>query len=123
MAEQAEMIVAADSRLTGIGGWLLLLIIKLWVSALIRGLGGIVELGQIMGGVNLAFALLAGTSAFLLGVKNPKGVLFGKLFLVADVIYYALELVPPTSSTNPSRPQDFFVPRVSTSSIYFVQRA
>lgn len=59
MAEQAEMIAADDSRLTGIGGWLLLLIIKLWVSTLVRGLGGMAELGQIVGVVNLGFALFS----------------------------------------------------------------
>lgn len=58
--------------LVGIGGWLLLLIVKLWIGAAIRLLGGIVE-GPIF--LNLGFAAFGASAAYLLGRKRPKGVL------------------------------------------------
>jgi hypothetical protein len=97
-----------DVALIGIGGWLLLLVIKLSIGALTRLIGGLAELNHPVGLVNLAFALVAGVSAYLLVRRSPKGVLLAKVFLGAEAFYYVLELLPPTSVANPFKTVGFF---------------
>jgi hypothetical protein len=72
---------------------LLLLIIKLWISAAVHGLVGITEPNHLVGGLNLGFAALAGVAAYLLNTKNPKGVTVAKIFLAVDAVYYLLALL------------------------------
>ena len=81
-----------DAIPTGIGGWLLLLIIKLWVGALVRSLAAITELPHVLGMVNLLYGVAGGYAAYLLSAKNPKGVLQAKIFLLADAAYYVVAL-------------------------------
>lgn len=81
---------------TGIRGWLLLLIVKLWVGAVVRLLGGFAGFSDgasLVALLNLGCGVLAGTAAYLLGTKNPKGVLLAKIYLAIDALYYLLALV------------------------------
>jgi hypothetical protein len=107
MAEQVA--TSPDARLTGIGGWLLLLIIKLWIGAVVRFLVGIADATHPVGVLNLAFAALGGAAAYLLGSKSPKGVMLAKIVLAADACYYVLELLPPISVANPFKTAGFLV--------------
>lgn len=79
--------------LTGIGGWLLLLIVRLWIGAAIRLIGGLAVGLSLLGLFSFASAALAGVAAYLLGRKNAKGVMVAKVFLAADASYYLLELI------------------------------
>jgi hypothetical protein len=97
-----------------VGGWLLLLIIKLWTGAAIRLLAAIAD-PNLVGLVNLVFAVVSATAAYLLGRKNPRGVIFAKVALAAEAIYYALELVPPMSVGNPIKTVGF----LAASALYF----
>jgi hypothetical protein len=97
-----------DARLIGIGGWLLLLVIKLSVGGLTRLLGGLAESNHGVGLLNIAFGVIAGIAAYLLMRKNAKGVLLAKIFLGAEALYYVLELIPPTSVANPFKTLGFF---------------
>jgi hypothetical protein len=106
--------IRKDEKLVGVGGWLLLLIIKLWAGAAIRlvaAVGG----PNLVGLVNLVFAVVSATAAYLLGRKNPRGVALAKVALAAEAIYYALELVPPMSVANPSKTAGF----LAASVLYF----
>jgi hypothetical protein len=109
MAEQTTTNPSTGTRLTGIGGWLLLLIIKLWIGAVIRFLGGIAEPTHPVGVLNLVFGALGGAAAYLLGSKNSKGVMLAKIVLAADALYYVLELLPPISVANPFKTAGFLV--------------
>jgi hypothetical protein len=79
--------------ITGIGGWLLLLIIRLWIGAVIRAIGGLATGLSLMGILSFGYAALAGVAAYLLGRKSAKGVMAAKIYLVADALYYALSLL------------------------------
>jgi hypothetical protein len=104
----------SEKRLVGINGWLLLLIIKLWASAVVRALVGLGQASSLDGIINLCSAALSGIAAYLLGIKNPRGVLLAKIFLAVDVLYYLLQLMPPTD--NPARTLGFLI----ASLLYFV---
>jgi len=82
-----------DQIKAGIGGWLLLLIIKLSVGAVGRGLSAIGSTSLPLILADLAFAGVGGAAVLMLGYKNPKGVLFAKIYLAADAIYYLLAIV------------------------------
>jgi hypothetical protein len=97
-----------DARLIGIGGWLLLLVIKLSIGTVVRLLAGIAESNHLVGLLNLAFALVGGVSAYLLVIKSPKGVLLAKIVLGGEAVYYLLEVVPPISVANPFKTAGFF---------------
>jgi len=94
----------AAPKLIGVGGWLALLIVKLSISAISRGLAGFQQPISLLGSVNIIFAGLACIVAYLLGTKNPKAVLWAKIFLIADAAYYVLEVLDAvtSSSTDPS---------------------
>ena len=98
-----------DAKLVGVGGWLLLLVIKLWAGAAVRILVGITLPNHLEALLNIGFGVLSGTAAFLLTSKNRKGVLLAKIFLIAEAAYYVLELLPPTSVDNPFKTAGFFV--------------
>jgi hypothetical protein len=115
-AAQPSPDTSSDAKLVGIGGWLLLLIIKLWVGVAVRVLGGIAEPNHLVGLLNFGFAALAAIAAYLLGRNNPKGVMFAKILLAAEAIYYVLELIPPASVDNPFKTAGFFVASV----LYFI---
>lgn len=106
----------SDAKLVGIGGWLLLLIIKLWVGVAVRLLGGIGEPNHLVALLNFGFAALAAITAYLLGRKDPKGVMLARFFLAAEAVYYLLELLPPTSSVNPFKTAGF----LTASVLYFI---
>lgn len=92
----------------GVGGWLLLLIVKLGYGACLRVVGGFSQVSAAMGMTNrsggvvavamtlavgsISFGLLDGVAAFLLKAENPKGLLFAKIALMLDVVYYLLAL-------------------------------
>ncbi|MGA2338517.1 MAG: hypothetical protein ABSF75_01380 [Terracidiphilus sp.] len=98
----------SNSKLVGIGGWLLLLIIKLWAGTALRILAGAALPNHAEGMLNVGFGLLSGIAAFLLTTKNRKGVLFAKIFLIVEAAYYVLELLPPISVDNPVKTAGFF---------------
>jgi hypothetical protein len=115
-AAQLSLDASSNAKLVGIGGWLLLLIIKLWVGVTVRILGGIAEPNHLLALVNFGFAALAGIAAYLLGRKNPKGVMLARIPLAAEAVYYALELLPPASVDNPFKTAGFFTASV----LYFI---
>ena len=84
---------STGSNIQGIGGWLLLLIVKMWISAIGRLLAGIVAGFSFLGAANVFFGALAVVSAYLLSSKNPKAPTCAKLFLVLDAGYYLLEII------------------------------
>ena len=79
-----------DAIPTGINGWLLLLVIKLWFGAVLRVFVGIAELPHLLGIFNLVYGLAGGYAGFLLTTRNPRGVKAAKIFLLADAAYYLL---------------------------------
>jgi hypothetical protein len=109
----------SDAKLVGIGGWLLLLIIKLLVGTALRVLVGIAMPNHLAGVFNIGFGVLSGTAAFLLINRNRKGVLLAKIFLAAEALYYALELLPPASVDNPFKTCGF----AAASVLYFIYLA
>ena len=115
-AAQPSPDTSSDAKLIGIGGWLLLLILKLWVGAAVRVLGGIAAPNHLVALLNFGFAALAGTAAYMLGRKNPKGVMLAKILLAAEAVYYVLELVPPASVDNPFKTAGF----LTASVLYFI---
>lgn len=88
---------------------MLLLIVKLWVSAAVRVLGGfsagVSALGMTnatgadvaaelaLSAANVLAGILAGVAGYLLMRENAKGPLFAKIFLVLDAGYYLLSLL------------------------------
>lgn len=78
---------------TSIGGWLLLLIVRLWIGTAVRVIGGLAVGFSFLGLFSFASAALAGIAAYLLGRKNGKGVLIAKIFLATDASYYLLALI------------------------------
>lgn len=115
-AAQHSPDASSNAKLVGIGGWLLLLIIKLWFGAAVRVLGGIAEPNHLLALLNFGFAALAGIAAYLLGRKNPTGVMLAKIFLAAEAVYYVLELLPPASVDNPFKTAGF----LTASVLYFI---
>jgi hypothetical protein len=109
LATRAENTQSERSELTGVGGWLLLLIVKLWISAAVRVLGGfsagVSALGMTnssgadvaaelaLSAANVLAGILAGVAGYLLMRKSAKGPLFAKIFLVLDAGYYLLSLL------------------------------
>ncbi|MGB8481471.1 MAG: hypothetical protein WCE63_21905 [Acidobacteriaceae bacterium] len=89
-----------DTRLIGIGGWLLILVIKLCSSTITRLLVGVAAMNHLIGILNISVAALAGAAAYLLIRKNSTGVALAKLYLIIDILWYALELM--TGSTENS---------------------
>src|SRR5579885_1328787 len=79
--------------IVGIGGWLLLLVIKLFSGAAIRTSYGIANFPHGVAVMNLVFGLAGGTAAFLLCVRNVLGVKVAKVYLGAEAIYYFVDLV------------------------------
>jgi hypothetical protein len=77
----------------GIGGWLLLLIVRLWIGTAVRLIGGFAAGFSLIGLFSFGSVALSGAAALLLGFKNAKGVLIAKIFLAADAIYYSLSLI------------------------------
>jgi hypothetical protein len=90
---QAEPSQKETQEVTGIGGWLLLLIIRLWIGAVTRTIGGLATGLSLPGILSFGYAALAGVAAFLLGRKSAKGVMAAKSYLAADGLYYALALL------------------------------
>ena len=78
---------------SGVGGWLLLLIIRLWIGTGIRVFGGLAAGLSLLGIFSLGSAALSGLAAYLLGRKSAKGVMVAKVYLVADGLYYILALL------------------------------
>lgn len=115
-AAQPSIDISSNAKLVGIGGWLLLLIVKLWIGAAVRVLSGIAQPNHLVALLNFAFAALAGTAAYLLSRKNRKGVVLAKILLAAEAAYYALELMPPASVDNPFKTAGFFTASV----LYFI---
>lgn len=101
--------IPSDAKLVGIGGWLSLLIIKLSLGAAVRVLVGIALPNHLEALLNIGFGVLSGIAAFLLLIRNRKGVLLAKIFLATEAAYYVLELLPPTSVDNPFKTSGFFV--------------
>jgi hypothetical protein len=109
LTTRTENTQSGRGELAGIGGWLLLLILKLWVSAVVRIVGGFsagatalgmantsgsviaAEMG--LGAANILAGVLSGAAGYLLARKNPKGPLFAKTFLMLDAGYYLLLLL------------------------------
>src|ERR1700739_2653453 len=83
---------------TGIGGWLLFLVIKLWGSLIY----GIFSAGQTLdstatastvfvGMSSLGYAAVAGIAAYRMTVtKDPKAVFWAKLFLIISAVLNAV---------------------------------
>jgi hypothetical protein len=86
-AEQLSSAPASNAKLVGIGGWLLLLIVKLWVGVAVRVLAGISEQSHAVALLNFGFAAFAAIAAYLLGRKHPKGVILAKILLAAEAVY------------------------------------
>jgi hypothetical protein len=84
---------ARAAAVSGIGGWLLLLIIRLWIGTGIRVIGGVAAGLSLLGIFSLGSAALAGVAAYLLGRKSAKGVMVAKIYLVVDGLYYILALL------------------------------
>jgi hypothetical protein len=106
----------SDSKLVGLGGWLLLLVIKLWLGAAGRILVGVTLSNHGEALLNVGFGVLSLAAALLLTIKNRNGVLLAKIFLAADAAYYVLELLPPTSVDNPFKTAGFCVASI----FYFI---
>lgn len=118
MTTQAENTQLGQGELAGVGGWLLILIVKLWVSAAVRIAVGIsagatalgmanasgsvtaTEMG--LSATNLLAGVLAGVAGYLLTFKNPKGPLLAKIFLILDAGYYLLLLLSALGGTAPA---------------------
>ena len=81
------------TAIAGIGGWLLLLIVRLWIGTAVRLIGGFAAGFSLLGLFSFGSVALSGAAALLLGFKNAKGVLIAKIFLAADAIYYSLALI------------------------------
>jgi len=101
------------SLLTGIGGLLLLLIVRLWIGALIRLLSGMATPNHAVGFVNIFFAAMGGAAAFMLGARSPKGLKLTKVFLLAEAVYFALELLLPASGSDPAKPVGYLVASIA----------
>ncbi len=89
----------------GVGGWLLLLILRIWASAALRLFDGITATvallginntplvtGLVHGPLNAGVGALAAVSGLLLAIKNPIGPLFTRIFLVVEAGYYLAPL-------------------------------
>lgn len=99
-----------DVEPAGVGGWLLILVIKMWVGMVVRGLGGIADSDTLVVLLlNLSLAALAGVGAYLLGRKNAKGVLIAKIYLALEAVYYLAALVAPAQGSNQFKMTGFFV--------------
>jgi len=97
----------------GLGGWLILLILRLWTGTALRvfdGVSAIVILfgitntplarGMVQGASNAAVGILAAIAAILLMRKSRKGPLFAQIFLIADAAYYVVvRFVLPRAAT------------------------
>jgi len=88
-----EPVLKSSKPLSGIGGWLLLLIIKLCIGALVRILGGFGRENHFLGITEICMGILAGTSAYLLGSENARGIVFAKIYLLLDALYYSYVLI------------------------------
>lgn len=115
-AEQLSSAPASNAKLVGIGGWLLLLIVKLWAGVAVRVLAGISEQSHAVASLNFGFAAFAAIAAYLLGRKHPKGVILAKILLAAEAVYYILELLLPAGSINTFKTTGFLVASV----LYFI---
>jgi uncharacterized membrane protein len=72
---------------TSVSGWLSLLILWLRVAVVLCLLSAIITRNSYpIAALNLAFAGLAASAAHFLAIKNGKGVLLAKLYLVTRVI-------------------------------------
>lgn len=99
---------SSDVKLVGVGGWLLLLVIKLSVGAVVLILAGIAGTNRVGSMLVIGLGVLSGITAFLLTTGNSKGVLLAKLFLGIEAAYYAFELLPPVSD-NPYKTTEFLI--------------
>jgi hypothetical protein len=111
-AEQLAPAHSSNTKLVGIGGWLLLLIVKLWVGVAVRLLAGIAEQNHAIALLNFAFAAFAAIAAYLLGQKRPKGVLLAKILLAAEAVYYILELLMSSADLNSFKTTGFLIASV-----------
>ena len=123
MTKRTENVQFARSEPSGVGGWLLLLIAKLWFSAAVRILGGlsagasalgmtnasgtdvIAEMG--LSAANVLAGILAGVAGYLLMRKNAKGPIFAKVFLLLDAGYYLLLLLTVIAGFSPTTGDSF----------------
>ena len=90
---RTEQIMLEDTRKsyylhpTGIGGWLILLIVKLGAVVIFRGAFGVLH-SDYLSFPNFASALLAGCAAYQLLKQHPRGVVLAKLSLMLEVTFY-----------------------------------
>jgi hypothetical protein len=89
---------------------LLLLIVKLWISAAVRVLGGISAGLSALGmtnAANILAGILAGVAGYLLMTKSAKGPRFAKIFLLLDAGYYLLLLLTVIAGSSPTTGDSF----------------
>lgn len=96
-----------DTKLVGVGGWLLLLVVKLLLGGLILIVDGISGTDRVSSILIIGLGVLSGITAILLLTGNRKGVLLAKITLGIEAALYLLELLPP--SDNPYKYGEFFV--------------
>ncbi|MFI5420046.1 MAG: hypothetical protein ACHQ1H_03680 [Nitrososphaerales archaeon] len=84
-------IQTTDTKLAGIGGWLTLLLLKLWVGSAIRLVSVFVAPSHLDSTINAVFAIVGVATAYLMTVKNSKGVLLAKIFFLMEALYYFLD--------------------------------
>jgi hypothetical protein len=105
----AQVTPGTDAKLVGIGGWLLLLIVKLWIGSVVLIFSGIVGTNHLGTMLVIGLGVLSGAAALLLTITNRKGVLLAKIFLALEAAYFLFELLPPVSSDNTFKTTEFLI--------------
>jgi hypothetical protein len=82
--------VLPDPHLTGIGGWLALFIIRLWLGVVMNLLGLEKHVNRLGVVVSIGFAVLAAVAAVLMMLKSHYGVKVANVYVLLEASVYLL---------------------------------